>query len=168
MAATFEELFRAARSSAYHLETRDGYEQDEAYAEWQAGHRFDAAERWPWWIELVSSAVARGVEVHRARVISEPVSSYIRYEHALTSGHNIKAGEEVRWLPRRRASTLLLPGNDLWLFDRSQVLFHHFAGDGRMTGQELVTDPAVVSRCATAFDAVWDAAVPHEDYRLDG
>ncbi|MEV5503578.1 DUF6879 family protein, partial [Nonomuraea fuscirosea] len=28
---------------------------------------------------------------------------------------NIKAGELVRWLARRQASDLLLPGNDLWV-----------------------------------------------------
>ncbi|MBO8184649.1 DUF6879 family protein [Streptomyces spirodelae] len=158
-------MFRAARYSAYHLETRDGYEQDEAYAEWLAGHRFDPAERWPWWIELVSAAVARGVEVRRARVVSEPVSAYIRYEYDLTTGHNVKAGEQVRWLPRRQANALLLPGNDLWLFDGSQVLFNHFDGDGRMTGEELVTEPGIVAHCVTAFEAIWDAATPHEEYK---
>nr|WP_240796655.1 DUF6879 family protein [Streptomyces sp. RFCAC02] len=144
---------------------RDGYEEDDAFAAWQAGDRFDPAERWPWWIDLVSSAVSRGVEVRRARVVSEPVSAYIRYEYDLTTGHNIKAGEQVRWLPRRQANALLLPGNDLWLFDRSTVLFNHFDGDGRMTGEELVTAPEVVSGCATAFDTLWEAAIPHEEYR---
>lgn len=36
-----------------------------------------------------------------------------------SAGHNVKAGEEVRWLPRRQASDLALPGNDFWLFDGS-------------------------------------------------
>ncbi|WP_438948653.1 DUF6879 family protein [Streptomyces atratus] len=54
---------------------------------------------------------ARGVRVLRARVVSEPVTEYIRFEHAITDA-NLRAGEEVRWLPRRRASTLALPGND--------------------------------------------------------
>lgn len=88
----FEELFRSAQRSAYHLEMRDAYGLDKDYQEWSAGHRFDPAERWPWWIDLVSSAVARGVAVHRARIVSEPISAYIRYEYELTSGHNMKAG----------------------------------------------------------------------------
>ncbi|MGV9622134.1 DUF6879 family protein [Streptomyces tendae] len=116
-------------------------------------------------IELVSSAVARGVDVRRARVVSEPLSSYIRYEYELTGGHNVKAGEEVRRLPRRQASGLALPGNDFWLFDGTAVLFNHFAGDGTMTGEELVTDQTVVSLCCTAFAAVWERAIPHEEYR---
>lgn len=78
---------------------------------------FDPAERWSWWIELVSAAVSRGVDVHRACIVSEPISPYVRHEYEITSGHNVKAGEAVRWLPRRQASDLALPGNDFWLFD---------------------------------------------------
>ncbi|MFJ9583826.1 DUF6879 family protein [Streptomyces acidicola] len=161
---TFEELFHSAQRSAYHLEMRDAYGLDEDYQEWTAGNRFDPAERWPWWIDLVSAAVSRGLTVHRARVVSEPISTYVRYEHELTSVHNIKAGEVVRWLPRRRASGLALPGNDFWLFDGASVLFNHFAGNGTMTGEELVTDPAVVELCVSAFAAVWERSIPHEEY----
>ncbi|SOE11664.1 hypothetical protein SAMN06272775_2651 [Streptomyces sp. 2323.1] len=162
---TFEELFRSAQHSAWHFEARDAYALDEDYQEWIAGNHFDPAERWPWWIDLVSASVARGVDVRRARVVSEPVSAYIRYEHALTCGHNVKAGESVRWLPRRQASSLLLPGNDCWIFDRASVLFNHFNGDGEMTGEELVTDPGVAHACVSAFEAIWERATPHEEYR---
>lgn len=79
--------------------------------------------------------------------------------------HNVKAGESVRWLPRRRASSLLLPGNDCWVFDRSSVLCNHFNGDGEMTGEELVTDAGVVHACVSAFEAIWERATPHEEYR---
>ncbi|MFG3049848.1 DUF6879 family protein [Kitasatospora sp. NPDC048239] len=30
---------------------------------------------------------------------------------------------------------------------------------------EVTTDPAVVKLCASAFEATWDRAIPHEDYR---
>ncbi|GGJ55403.1 DUF6879 family protein [Streptomyces brasiliensis] len=162
---TFEDLIRSAQHSAYHLEMRDAYGLDDDYQEWESGNRFDPAERWPWWIEVASASVARGVAMHRARIVSEPISRYIRYEYELTSGHNVKAGEVVRWLPRRQASGLALPGNDFWLFDGTSVLFNHFAGDGTMTGEELVTDPAVVELCSSAFAAVWERAIPHEEYR---
>lgn len=32
--------------------------------------------------------------------------------------------------------------------------------------EEYTDDPAVVKLCADAFEAVWDLAVPHADYRL--
>jgi len=114
----------------------------------------------------VREHTARGVRFRRARVVSEPVSAYIRFEHEATAGLNVAAGEEVRWLPRRLASDLLLPGNDFWLFDDRLIRFHHFDGDGRIVEDELCDDPAVIAQVAIAFESVWERAVPHADYRL--
>jgi hypothetical protein len=145
---------------------RDAYTpRDSDYLRWLAGDHFDPALRWPGWIEMVEKLVAKGVPVRRARIVSEPVTDYIRYEYALTAGLNIAAGELVRWLPRRLASDLALPGNDFWLFDDRLVLFNHFAGDGSSGDKELREEPAVITLCASAFEAVWDRAIPHDDYR---
>ena len=97
--------------------------------------------------------------------MSEPLTDYIRYEHFITAANNVAAGEDVRWLPRRRASDLCVPGNDFWLFDDRLIRFHHFSGDGEIVEDELVTDPAVIRMCAAAFELVWDRAIPHADYR---
>ncbi len=75
------------------------------------------------------------------------------------------AGEQVRWLSRRRASDLCLPGNDFWIFDKRLIRFSHFAGNGDFLEDELCDDPAVVKMCAAAFEAVWDRAIPHAEYR---
>jgi hypothetical protein len=142
---------------------------DPRFLAWQAGVRdapqdSDPARR-PW-LALVADLAARGVAVRRARIVSEPVSDYIEFEHHLTEA-NVAAGEDVRWLPRRMASDLLLPGNDLWLFDDEAVLFLHFDGTGELApdDEEERTEPALVKSCAAAFEAVWGRAVPHADYR---
>lgn len=164
---SFIELMQGCTVSAVHLEMRDFYTpKDLDYLRWRAGDRFDPAERWPEWIELVSGVVARGVVVRRARIVSEPVTDYIRYEHGLTERLNIGSGELVRWLPRRRTSDLCLPGNDFWVFDNRLVLFNHFAGDGSSGDKELREEPAVINLCASAFEAVWERAVPHQEYEL--
>ncbi|WP_405576137.1 hypothetical protein OG317_37055 [Streptomyces sp. NBC_01167] len=149
---------------------RDGYmRSDPRFVDWRNGVRDDPAnsdtERRPW-LRLVADLLAQGVEVCRARIVSEPVSDYIRFQYHLTDP-NVEAGEQVRWLPRRRASGLALPGNDFWLFDDSSVVFHHFAGDGELApdDEEFTDDPAVVKLCADAFEAVWTLAVPHADYQ---
>lgn len=168
---TLEDRLRHCTRSAVHLEMRDEYmRSDPRFIAWRNGVRNAPAdsdpERRPW-LRLVADLVGQGVEVRRARIVSEPVSDYIRFEHHLT-GPNVEAGEQVRWLPRPRASRLALPGNDFWLFDGSSVLFHYFAGDGELApdDEEYTDDPAVVKLCADAFEAVWDLAVPHADYRL--
>ncbi len=162
----FDGLMRGCAHSALHLEMRDTYKRsDRAFADWQAGRRFDPAERWPRWIQLVQEVTRRGVQVRRARVVCEPVNDYTRFVYEITTGLNIRAGEQVRWLPRRRATDLALPGNDFWLFDGSLVLVNHFGGDGDSLESELTEAPSVVKLCSAAFESVWDRAVPHAEYR---
>ncbi len=164
------DLLDAAQHSAVHLETRDVYAVDPESTElaaWrQTGRRSGPdSEYWRPWVQLIERTVGRGVTVRRARVISEPVSEYIRFEHAGTAA-NVAAGEDVRWLPRRRTSDLLLPGNDFWLFDGRLVRFGHFSGDGRLTGHDLTHEPGTADICATAFEAVWARATPHDQYKI--
>ncbi|MEU9102398.1 DUF6879 family protein [Streptomyces sp. NPDC048361] len=162
------DLFRSCRVSAVHLEMRDAYavkNEVETLAAWRAGNdpsRTDPAYRRDW-LDLVEETVSRGVEIRRARIVSEPVSEYIKYEHAGTQ-LNIDAGEQVRWLGRHRATGIALPANDFWIYDGQLVEFNLFDGHGRKVGQELTEDPDVVRLCVGAFEAVWDRAVPHKEY----
>nr|WP_030060555.1 DUF6879 family protein [Streptomyces novaecaesareae] len=145
---------------------RDGYMRDDpVFAAWQEGRiELDGRDETAW-RRLVREAAARGIAVRRARIVSEPLSDYTRFEYDITSDHNIAAGEDIRWLPRRNATDLALPGNDFWLFDGSTLLVNHFDGSGNWTDTEPVADAATVKLCAGAFDAVWTRAVPHDDYR---
>jgi hypothetical protein len=166
---TFETLFARCTASAVHLEMRDEYTPNDAvFLSWKAGVPIDPKETWRDWYDLMSATTSRGIKVRRARIVSEPVTDFIRYEYDLTEGLNLAAGEEVRWLPRRQASDLALPGNDFWLLDDRLVLFNIFAGDGSWPddGSELRDEPAVVRLCATAFESVWQRAIPHRDYRI--
>ncbi|WP_341849697.1 DUF6879 family protein [Thermobifida alba] len=168
----FVDQLAACRRSAVHLEMRDVYavgDEVDDFEAWKRGHRTDWNDRSTWWhpfYQAVADAVARGVVVRRARVVSEPVSEYIRYEHHITRA-NVIAGEQVRWLPRRRATDLALPGNDFWLFDDRLVRVNHFSGDGVLLGQEIIDDPAVAKLCTTAFEAVWDRAIPTRTTRSE-
>jgi hypothetical protein len=159
-------LFREAKSTAWHMELRDSYTPyDPDWLDWQAGQRFDPAERWANWSDLVRATVHRKVSVRRIRIVSEPVTDYIRFEYDVTAAHNVAAGEEVRWLPRAKASGLLVPVIDFWVFDGQVVLWNHFAGDGSWVGEEQADDPALAKSCAESFAAAWKRAVPHADYR---
>lgn len=107
------------------------------------------------WRELVKESVARGVEWRRLRVVPEPLTGYLRWEHHLTESLNVAPGEQVRWLPRRRT-----------------VQFQHLSPDPHGTGiidhgDEVTNDPDVVNRTIAAFDMAWDHDIPHADYRPD-
>lgn len=170
-APSFDDLLRSASTSAVHLEMRDAYGvsgEAAAFAAWKADGTRDTdpdSPYWSSWTSLIREITGRGAVVRRARIVSEPVTDYIKFEHAGTSVV-IEAGESVRWLPRRRASGIALPGNDFWLIDGRAVRFNHFTGDGDAAEPEYTEDPAVAKLCADAFEAVWSAAVPHGEYRV--
>ncbi|WP_356948747.1 DUF6879 family protein [Actinomadura geliboluensis] len=161
---SFASLLAGCRFSAVHLEQRDVYTPaDPDFLRWRDGDHFDPVERWQGWIDLLAPVVARGVSIRRLRIVSVPVTDYIRYEYGVTP-MNVAAGESVRWLPRRRASDLALPGNDYWVFDDRVVQFNHFAGDGSSLGPENRGEPSVVSLCLSAFEAGWKRSIPHADF----
>ena len=165
-APPFDELMASAHYSAVHLEMRDFYTpRDPIFLDWKAGRQFDPVERMADWFRATRSNIARGVVIRRARIVSEPLSDFTRHEYETTPRLNIPAGEQVRWLPRRRASDLALPGNDFWVFDDHTIRFGYFAGDGELVGHEVCRDPDVLKLCLSAFEAVWDRAIPHEGYR---
>ncbi|MEC4015158.1 DUF6879 family protein [Streptomyces sp. H27-D2] len=157
-----------AQHSAVHLEMRDAYQpSDPEFIAWQNGKRLDPADRSSWWrpfLDVVVEATGRGVEMRRARIVSEPVTDYIKYEYDVTFP-NVMAGELVRWLPRRKAADIALPGTDLWMFDGSSVLFTYFSGTGEVVDREWRTEPVVVDLVSAAFEAVWERATPHEGYK---
>ena len=159
-------LLESTERSAVHLETRDSYGPDDPdWLAWQAGKRFDPVTGWRTWFDLMKTATSRGVAVRRARIVSEPVTDYIRFEYDVTAAFNIAAGEQVRWLPRRQTAGLLVPPNDFWVFDERLVVWNHFAGDGSSTGRERCEDAVIAKQCVSAFEAVWERAISHEQYQ---
>jgi hypothetical protein len=164
-------FFTTFKREALHLEMRDAYaikDEAERFARFlEKGYRDQDAEieeRRPW-MTLIQDATAAGKVFRRVRIISEPVTDYIRYEWEGT-GPNVEAGEEIKWLPRRFASAIALPGNDFWLFDDSTVVFTVFTGEGDVFERQLTTDRAVIQLCRSAFEAVWSIAIPHSEYKL--
>jgi hypothetical protein len=162
-------LLTGCRSEAVHLEMRDIYATEvekDRFTMWRAGEPLSPEAEATWWrpwLELMHELKAAGKTLRRLRIISEPVTEYIRFEW-LDAAQLVQAGEDVRWLPRRQASTLLLPGNDFWMYDRETVAFTHFSGDGHVLDREVTMDPTIVATCAAAFEDAWKIAIPHAVY----
>ena len=160
---TLDELLSGAVRRVLHLEMRDHYEGSPAFAAWLAGDPIDYSAMYGPWLALVGPLVARGVDFRRARVVSEPVSSYVRFEYDVTAHANLAAGERVRWLPRGRASEVCLPGNDFWLVDDA-LLFSLFSGEGVRVGT-VAGGPEALAFAVQAFEAVWALGTDHAEYR---
>jgi hypothetical protein len=164
---TIEDMIGVTRRTAVHLEMRDDYGLgDPSFLQWkQTGQHPADDERDEAWRQVIRAATDRGVSVRRLRVVSEPLTDYIRWEHAITTQVNAAAGEEVRWLPRSQALGLMLPAHDLWVFDNYTVRYAHFAPDGDLTSEVSTTDPRQVTAVVGAFQVAWDLAIPHANFK---
>ncbi|UQI44605.1 hypothetical protein M1P56_09730 [Streptomyces sp. HU2014] len=164
-----DQLFEAFEQDAFHLELRDDYtvpNEESPFASWLRGEPDDLAWAKPW-SNLMRRVTAAGKTVRRVRVITEPHTPYITWEHSLTA-LNEEDGEDIRWLPRRSLPGdlgLPLGGKDWWLFDGRLLAVGHFDDDGRVLGSEIVEAPDLVAECVRVRDLLWSMAVPHREYK---
>lgn len=160
------ELTGGFKRSAVHLETRDAYGTETELphmAKWLAGEH-DDLEWLQDWCRKIRGHVDAGRTVRRAKIVSEPLSDYQRWVHEITE-LMVRAGEDIRWVPRRLTSAVCIPGNDYYLFDDERVVFLHYAGSGLNTSFTTTDDQAIVEMCATAFERIWALSVRHSDYK---
>ena len=74
----FAELLAATQASVIRFEMRDSYDQTEqGFAEWKATGDIGAYD-WGDHLDVIHAAAARGVRIRRVRVVSEPMSDYLR------------------------------------------------------------------------------------------
>ncbi|MFC8520132.1 DUF6879 family protein [Streptomyces sp. NPDC057257] len=162
-------LFESFTKDAFHLELRDDYSvpaEDGPYESWLRGEPVDYTYMAPW-RQLIQHVTGAGKTVRRLRVVTEPHTPYIQWEHAATV-HNEEAGEDIRWLPRHfLPDEVVFPlgGNDWWLFDDRLLAVGHFDADGRVLGSELIEAPQVVAECVRLRDLLWSLATPHREYK---
>jgi len=158
---TFAELLAATQASVIRFEMRDSYDETEqGFAEWKATGDIGAYD-WGDHLDVIRAAAARGVTIRRVRVVSEPLSDYLRWEHACTAV-NIEAGEDIRWLPRTKAADLMLPGADCFVFDHRVVRWNFQRGDGTNPRHyTFSSDPRTIRDIAAAFEIAWNRATPH-------
>jgi hypothetical protein len=161
----FDGLFTSFKREALHLEMRDSYgtaAEIPHLRKWEDGEPDDTQWLQPWF-DLVRAGTQAGQAFRRARVVSEPISDYQRW--VLKDTHlYVEAGEDIRWVPRSRVSTVALPGNDFWLFDDNLVVFLIFAANGAVVDRQSTTDRSAVHLCRTAFESVWKLSIANSEY----
>lgn len=162
----FDRLLTCFEHEAMHLEMRDSYGtavELPHLAKWAAGEPDDLA----WlhgWCETLRQHVNAGRSVRRVRIVSAPLSEYQLWSYSIAHPM-VKAGEDIRWVPRRFVSSIALPGNDFYLFDNSMIAFLLYAGNGLATDRLISKDQSDLRLCRAAFDAVWQLSIPHSEYQ---
>lgn len=165
------ELLRHARHDAFHLEVSDDHSQ--VADETEPMRRVldglppfeadDYPETWREWESLVSTVTGREVTMRRVRVVTEPLTDYIRFLHALTA-RNQQFGEDIRWLPRDRVDESEYTSDEWWLIDDVTVAFTLFSPRGDFVGTAVTADPVIATRCRAVRDKLWGMSIPHHSF----
>jgi hypothetical protein len=114
------------------------------------------------WFDWTRRITDEGRQIGRVRVLTEPLTDYLRFELAFTC-HAVDAGEDIRLMPKRTAEELALPEHDFWIFDDRLVAVLHF-GDNGVDTVDLIDGTAAADRyCAVRQRAV-GAAVPFREW----
>ncbi len=165
----FRALFDTFDHTSWRLEVRDVYKDPgevELLERYRAGERWDSPFTIEWfkpWADAVRGWTGAGKRMERVRVVTEPLTEYIRWEMDLAR-HNTEAGEDIRYLPRPQAEDLGLPYEDFWLFDSKFVVVLHLDDEGVRLGVEVVDDPVEVLKRCQWRDIAWHYAIPYRQY----
>ncbi|MEU6828574.1 DUF6879 family protein [Nocardia beijingensis] len=158
----FPDLLRTCKREAFHLEVLDSYaepNEHEPFRQFLADEPDDHAWFQPW-AELVQETTSRGVAVTRVRIVTEPHTDYTRFALAVAE-LNVRAGEDIRYLPRHAAGEV--PPDDYWLLDDDTVVFSAFGESGGWSGA-VTTDPHLAAYCRGLRARFWPLATPFPEY----
>ena len=169
----FSQQFTGFERTAWKLEVRDRYNVPEETGtirrfldSGDLGRAEDHARTSPWH-RNVTVTTGQGKAWQRVRVVSEPLSDYISWEHAVTR-FNVEAGEDIRWLPRHHPAVGQLPELDFWLFDETWACLLHFDTDDVPRELERIDDPDEIARYLQWCDIAWKHAIPHREFTPQG
>jgi hypothetical protein len=114
--------------SAFRLETLPEYnvpQEAKLLARFKRGEPVDLPDDHPW-LERVRQHCRSGKVMRRVRVVSHPLTDYLRMEMSWYR-KSVAAGEDIR------ITETQLTG-DFWLFDDQTVVVLHYDSEGRFTG----------------------------------
>lgn len=162
----FQKLFRTFEHAAFKFEVRRAYglpSEDLPFQQFLGGQ--DPGTAWLQdWLDLMESQTSTGRRVERVRVMDDPPSDYLRFEIFMTP-HNLAAGEDIRYLDRRRGEELELPTHDFWLFDSRRLAILHFDEDDLFLGFETIDSVEAVLQHCHWRDVAWTRATRFSELR---
>jgi len=153
-AAEFDACFTNFSKSAFRLETFPEYRVGGADAELY--NKFSQGEPWQGpifedWARLIASHTTAGREFVVARVLSEPLSNYLRFEIEWGYCYFSTVGQDTRIILPSRLDTLFLPSAtfDYWMFDDNKVVFMEYGSDGSYKGARYVQNHDSITEFVT-------------------
>jgi hypothetical protein len=162
------ELFAAATTSVFRLETRPQYvvpHEEERLRAFREGRPLPPRNT-PW-LAMVARSVAAGVRWQRVHTVAYPLTEYLRF--ALRAyEENARAGEDVRIADQALHSGLAALTQDFWLIDAgtpaAAAILLRYNPEGRSEGVEISRDRDILARCMGQRDLALAHTVPFTDF----
>lgn len=155
----------ASATDVLRVETLDAYSSpsDADYlARFRAGEpKPDPAEKQPW-LDRLAAAAERGHPWRRLRVVSRPVTEYVRYACEWGYVDNVAAGEDVRVLDLARGVDSGLRG-DVYVLDGKHVIGMDYI-KGAFHSAISVTEPRWHRAQIRMTASGWKRAEPFADW----
>lgn len=150
----------------YRVETLDRYvsaSDGDEFARFMRGEAEPDRASKAGWLNKLRADTAAGRIWQRLRVVSPPLSDYVRYECEWGYPDNIAAGEQVRVLDLTTAAAgmdILRRVGDLYLVEDRRVALMNYDAEGRFTSATVVDKSLVLP----IDGLVWQALGQTEDF----
>jgi|SRR5215470_4652252 len=162
-------MYRQATQEVFRLEAQQRYTVKAELAQLEAfreGRPLPSDPAVNTSMEIIRTATAAGVRLHRVHVVELPLSLYVRYELAAYA-ENIAAGEQVGVAARSWHRDLAALDEDFVLFDpgtdHQAVVWIRYDAEGRLTSRDYSDDPTdVTAACHHRDIAATHAISLHE------
>ncbi|MEK6846213.1 MAG: DUF6879 family protein [Nanoarchaeota archaeon] len=164
-----EEAWKSARKNIFRLEAIPEYNIPEdlvSFKKWKQG-KSDLDEASKKWLENLSKTGWRGVRMQRVRVVSLPLSEYIKYEIDFWK-YSIKNGEEILFLEDKKYRTAIqnidFELRDFWMFDDKVSIIFHYDETGDFVKEEPVADQRVIKKHLELKQKMLQLAIPMGEF----
>ena len=160
----YGDLLATFKRSAFRLEMRDFYAIGEEHADYVkvlAGvpRMPDQVGWWKQYLDGVAAQARQGKTRSRVRILADPPTSYQRWMLWADPWY-AAAGEDIRYLLRRKAHEVGLPDSDWWLLDGERAIILTFDDDGHVEQRTLVSEPGLIARYRLWRDLAIRFSVP--------
>lgn len=157
--------FRDYTREAWRLETLPQYlmpQEAEELAAFRAGVRVDPRAVPNEYTDDLRRLASEGRTKGRVRVVTRPLSEYLRFEFSQYYAARALAGEDIRILDVTDRPNPLEGVQDYWMFDRTTVVLMNYEADGRQINRQVFEGD--VAPLVEYRNVAVSESVPFEEY----
>jgi hypothetical protein len=170
----FSYLWESHQKEWFKLEVRQDYtgeDDNPSLQAWHAGNHQDSLDMMRSHIAYRSffkdcqRKVARGILLHRVRIIEEPLTPYTQWELSMMKYAEKQMNQKLRWVGSAAMEGLAIPAGDMNIFDDHHVLIADYTEQGRMRHADLYdSDHDDISRFLTLKNEALARSMPLREY----